>query len=507
MTERNTSDEGQTLKQKTARGLAWGLLQNGATQLLNLVFGIVLLRQLTTADYGLAGEVTIFTLIATALQESGFISALTNRRDATREDFNSVFWFNVTVSLGIYAVLWFCAPLLVSFFGEPELLWLSRYAFLGFVCASFSITPRAILFRQLKVRQQSLIALFALAASGVVGISMAFAGCSYWSLVTQNIVYVSLVSLLSWRVSGFRPLWRFSMRPIRQMFGFSVKILATNIFNVIYINLFTFVFGRFYGKEAVGVYSTASRWNGMGSLLITGMVHGVAQPMFVAVGDDVERLCRVFRKMARFAAFLTFPALLGLGLVAPEFIVTVAGAKWLPSARLMQMLCLAGAFMPLTNLYTNLLISRGRSGVYLWNIVAQSALVLAVACGVKALDCRIGLPFGLPALEGLQLMVVCYVGIYLAWMLVWHYFLWREIRLPLGRVVRDLSPLFFPTVGVMLLTGGLTAGVRPLWLLLAVRVAVAAVLYVGVMAVVERDMLRECLNYLTKHHRNKGNNG
>lgn len=500
MAEENASEESQSLKQKTARGLAWGLVQNGATQVLNLVFGIVLLRQLSTADYGLAGEVAIFSSIATALQESGFISALTNRRGATREDYNSVFWFNVTVSVSLYVLLWCCAPLLVKFFGEPELLWLSRYAFLGFVCASFAIAPRAMLFKQMKVRQQSLIALAALAVSGMVGIGMAYGGCSYWSLVTQTIVYVLLVSTLSWHVSGFRPMWKFSMRPIREMFGFSVKILATNIFNSLYNSLFTFVFGRFYGKVEVGVYTTASRWNGMGSLLITGMVHGVAQPMFVAVGDDMERLRRVFRKMARFTVFLAYPALMGLGLVAPEFIVTVAGEKWLPSAYLMQMLCLAGAFMPLTNLYTNLIISHGRSDVYLWNIVGQSVSVLAMVCCVRLFGWSLPLPFGLPALDGLHLMVLCYVVIYLVWMLVWHYFLWRAIRLPLKTVVKDLSPIFFSTLVVMGVTGWMTRGIEQEWLLLLVRVVVAAVLYVGVMWIVERDILKECLNYVTKRH-------
>lgn len=497
----NATAESQSLKQKTARGLMWGLLQNGAAQLLNLVFGIVLLRQLSTADYGLASEVAIFSMIATALQESGFISALTNRRNATREDYNSVFWFNVTVSASLYVLLWFCAPLLVRFFGEPELLWLSRYAFLGFVCASFSITPRAILFKQMKVRQQSLIALSALAVSGMVGIGMAYGGCSYWSLVTQNIVYVSLVSMLSWRVSGFRPQWGFTVLPIREMFGFSVKIMATNIFNTLYNSLFTFVFGRFYGKVEVGVYSTASRWNGMGSLLITGMVHGVAQPMFVAVGDDMERLRRVFRKMARFTVFLSYPALLGLGLVAPEFIVTVVGEKWLPSAHLMQMLCLAGSFMPLTNLYTNLIISQSRSDVYLWNIVGQSLTVLAMVCCVRLFEWSLPLPFGLPAVDGLHLMVLCYVVIYLLWMFVWHYFLWREIRLPLRTVVRELAPIFFSTLSVMGVTGWVTRGIEQDWLLLLVRVVVAAALYVAVMAVVERDMLKECMNYILKRHR------
>ena len=134
----------ETLKDKTAHGLMWGMMNNGAMQLLNIVFGIILARLLSDGDYGLAGELAIFSAIAATLHESGFITALTNRKNATHEDFNSVFWFNVGVSSMMYVLLWFCAPLIVSFFHEPELLWLSRYAFLGFLLASTSIVPHRV---------------------------------------------------------------------------------------------------------------------------------------------------------------------------------------------------------------------------------------------------------------------------------------------------------------------------------------------------------------------------
>ena len=137
-----------------------------------MVFGIILARILSQDDYGLASELAI----AAALQESGFISALTNRKNATHVDYNSVFWFNISVSAFIYVILWFSAPLIVKFFGDPELLWLSRYAFLGFFFASFSITPRAILFKQLRVKEQAIIGVIALLISGIVGITMAFMG-------------------------------------------------------------------------------------------------------------------------------------------------------------------------------------------------------------------------------------------------------------------------------------------------------------------------------------------
>lgn len=493
----------ETLKDKTAKGLMWGMMNNGVMQLLNIVFGIVLARTLSDADYGLAGELAIFTAIASALQESGFISALTNRKNATRDDFNAVFWFNVGCSVLMYVVLWFCAPLIVSFFNEPELLWLSRYAFTGFFFASFSITPRAMLFRQMKVKEQSIIGITSLIISGIVGVTMAFCGMTYWSVVTQNIVFVATVSVLSWHFSGFRPSLRFSWKPIREMFGFSCKLLITNIFNCINNNVLSLLFGNFYTKHEVGQYTQADKWNKMGSNMITGMVQQVAQPMFVQVGDDGERLVRAFRKMLRFTSLISFPALFGLVLVAPQFITVTVGAKWLPSAELMRMLCVAGAFMPIAALYQNLLISRGKSGVYMWNILCQGVLVIVMLCCVKFFQWQVTLPFpgGGIRLGGIRLMVVCYVLIYLCWMFVWHAFLRRQIGLGLATALKDILPFALVAALSMLLTWFLTKGIANIYFLLVVRIILAAALYIGVIWITGAKILRESLGYL--RHRKK----
>ena len=82
-----------SLKEKTAKGLFWGGFSNGIQQLLNLGFGIVLARLLDASDYGMVGMLTIFSAIAAALQEGGFISALTNRKETLHKDYNAVFWF------------------------------------------------------------------------------------------------------------------------------------------------------------------------------------------------------------------------------------------------------------------------------------------------------------------------------------------------------------------------------------------------------------------------------
>ena len=482
----------QTLKEKAAKGFMWGGLSNGMMQVMNAVFGILIARRLTEDDYGVIGMLAIFSSIAAALQEGGFISALTNRKNATYNDYNSVFWFNVLCSAAVYVILWFCSPLLVSFFNEPRLLWLSRYAFVGFFVASLSIPPRAILFKRLKAREQAVMLTVSTFLSGTVGVVMALSGMAYWGIATQSIVYVACVSALSWWFSRWRPTLSIDFRPVREMFGFGSKMLVTNIFNCINNNVFSVIFGTFYRASEVGRYNQANKWNTMGSQTITGMVQSVAQPTFVQVGDDKERLTRSFRKMLRLTAFVSFPVMLGLSLIAPEFITVAITERWLPSAEMLRVLCVSGAFAPISVLYYNFIISRGKSHIYMWNIITQGCLTVALMCVLHWTEASIA------GVSGVFLMLYCYVGINMLWVFVWHFFLWREIRLSLFKALLDVVPFFLLAAGTMTATYFLTRDIEsPLFLLLC-RIPVAALIYIVLLWITDAKILKECIGFLRK---------
>ena len=467
----------ETLKDKTAKGLVWGGINNGATQVLNAIFGIVLARMLTPDDYGLIAMLLVFSTVATALQDSGFVIALTNKRDVTHEDYNAVFWFNIIVSFLLYALLFLVAPLIADFYSEPILTPLSRYFFLGFFIASFSIVPRAILFRQLRQRELAITGLTSLIISGAVGITMAYNGYAFWGIATQTLTFNFCITILSWYFSKWRPTLHSSLftlnsslfTPLRPLLGFSSKMLLTYIFNNINNNIFSLLLGRLYNKTEAGIYSQAQKWNVMGSNTITGMVQGVAQPTFVQMGDDKERLCRAFSKMLRFTCFISFPAMLGLALIAKEFIIVTVTEKWLPSASLMQLLCVAGAFLPIATLYYNMIISRGKSNVYMWNVIIQGCVILASLLAVHYIG------------GGVRVMVMTYVIIIITWTAVWHSFVNRLIGYGWLRAMNDMLPYFFIALGTMLFTHhlSLTITEQPLELM-CVRIIIAATAYLSV---------------------------
>lgn len=474
----------ESLKEKTAKGLLWGGISNGMQQLLNLFFGIFLARLLTPDDYGMVGMLSIFSLIASSIQESGFISALINKKDIKHEDYNAAFWFSTLTSLCLYTILFFCAPLIARFYNQPELTALARYSFISFVLSSISISHSAYLHKNLIVKQKAIAGITALIISGIVGVTLAYNGFSYWGIVTQNITYIGTVMIEYWFICPWRPTFQLNFSPLKEMIPFSSKILATNIFNHLNNNIFSVILGKFYSEKEVGFYNQANKWNSMGYSLVSGMINGVAQPVLTQVTNDRERQLRVFRKMMRFTAFVAFPAMFGLSLIAPELITITITDKWMGSAQILRLLCISGAFIPITGLCSNLVISKGKSNIYMWNAIALGLLQLLVMCTIY--------PYGI------HTMIITYISINIAWLLVWHYFVWREIRYRFIHLLMDIVPFLAIAGGVMIATHFLTLNIDNIHLLFVSKIAIAGLLYLLIMWMSGAKTFKESIQYLKK---------
>ncbi len=472
----------ESLKEKTAKGLFWGALNSGVTQVLNLVFGIVLGRLLTPGDYGLVGVLTIFTAIAGNLQSSGFTQGLINLKHPTRRDYSSVMWFNILVSVACYAVLFAAAPLIARFFHDPRLTSLSRLVFVTFVISSLGITSNAYMAKNMMNRELAVCGAVALAGSGLVGIALAVAGYAYWSLAWQQIVYISLLNLCRFHYTPRLLCRKIDFGPVRGMFRFSVKILLTNIINTLSQNLLTFIFGRLYPMRAVGNFSQAYKWNNMAGSVVANTVGQIAQPVMVAVNGERGREAQVFRKMMRFTAFLSFPVLLGLALVAREFILITVGPRWEGCVVLLQLLCVGGAFFPFYTLYQNLVISNGRSDLYLWCNIGQIVLQLVVIVAFHQ--------------AGMVAMVAAYSATMVLWLGVWQWMARRLVGVSLADTLRDLAPFLLAAAATMAATWAATCWLHGVAVLFLARVAVAATLYYAIMRAAHVVILDECVAFL-----------
>jgi len=481
-------NDNQTLKQKTAQGLFWGLMSSGGMQLLNLVIGIFLARLLSPEEYGIVGMLAIFTLIAVNLQDSGFGVALINVKDIKYNDYNSVFWFSIGVSLSMYLLLFLCAPLIAAFFHQPCLTSLSRFIFLSFIFAALGISPNAVLVRSLRIKEKAIISITALFVSGAVGVTMAYHGYSYWSLATQQVLYNAVTCAGRYYFARWWPTLKVDFTPVKQMFAFSYKVLITSIMSTVSNNVLTVIFGRLFPPTAVGNYSQANKWNTMASSLVSGTVSQITQPVLVRVVDDKERMCRVFGKIMRFTAFMAFPAMFGLAMVAPEFILLTITDKWVDSIPLLQILCLGGAFLPLFTVYQNLFLSLGKSDIYMWLNIGQIAIVIATVLACHSL--------------GFTAMVMGFAAINVVWLFVWQMFASRMVGYRLLTMLRDIVPFMLISLAVMVATYWVTRAIGDLRLLLVARILVAALLYGLTMKLSRARIFEECIDFIRNRNKN-----
>ena len=483
----------ESLKEKTAKGLFWGGMNNGVQQLLGLVFGIILGRLLDPSDFGMTAMLAVFSVIANELQSSGFKTGLVNMKAPQHEDYNAVFWFNIVTGALLYVILWFLAPLIADFNNQPKLIPLSRYVFLGFVFSSFGMAQSAWLTKQMKIKQMAQCGMTATLTSSIIGVILAALGFGYWALATQYLLYIVVNTLLMWRFSAWRPTFPSPLSPLllplKRLFPFSSKIMLSAIFTQVNNNIMNFLLGHYFGETKTGHYNQAYQWSSKCFLLVGNMLRMVDQTVLVGLNDERERQLAVLRKMMRFTAFISFPLLFGLGLVSHEFIVLAIGEKWAFSASLLPLLCLCGAFMPLSTLLTDSIITQKRSDIYLWN-----TLVLGIL--------QIGLMVALWR-QGIYTMVVAYTLLNIGWLFVWFFFVKKLMNYGLLAFLKDILPFALAAAAVMALTGWVTASIESLWLLLISRVLIAAVLYYAVMRLSGAVILKECLEFARRFGQQK----
>lgn len=478
------------LKEKTAKGLLWGGIGNGAMQVLNLLFGIFLSRLLSPADYGVIGALTIFSATAGIFSESGFTLAIVNKREVTSRDYDTVFWFNAVAGIFFYMLLYFCAPLIADFYHSPEICRVARVLFIGFLLGAVSTAPSAYFFRNLMVKTRSKIQIVAIIVAGCVGVACALHGMGYWGLAIQTVTYSATTALLLWVKCPWRPGIGFSRESLRSLLPFSTRQLLTSLFTHVNNNIFPVLLGRFYGMTQTGFYTQGSKWTTMGYSTVFGMINGVGQPVMRESSTDRERLRRVFLKLLRFTAFISFPAMTGLGLVSRELIVIAVTEKWLECVPVMHILCVWGAFMPIATLYANLFNSQGRPGVYMWNTIGLG--VLQLLCVVLSYR------------WGLIVMLEVYTGVNLLWLGVWQWLSRRITGLGFRDVIGAVIPYLMATC--VAIGGGWCAAFMidaPL-LSLVVKIVVAVAIYSGLMWISGSVIFREVLGYLLKHSRKAG---
>lgn len=378
----------ESLKAKTVRGVGWSFIDNIASSGITFLVGLILARLLSPSEYGIMAMIAIFIAVSNSIIDSGFSNALIRKIHIKRVDYNTVFYFNLLVSIILYTSLFFSSPIISTFFKEPILINVVRIISLVLIIDALAIIPRTIFVRDVNFKAQTKVSLISSVSSGVIGICMALAGMGVWSLVGQQLSRQLLNSLFLWIYCKWRPVLEFSMKSFKELFGFGSKILLSGLLNTIYKNIYYIVIGRFYSSSQLGQYTRAEQFNMIFSSNLTAVVQRVSYPVLSSIQEEPERLREAYRKVIKTTMLVTFACMLGLVAVAKPLIIILIGEKWLPAVYFLQIICFSGMLFPLHAINLNMLQVKGRSDLFLKlevikKLIAVGPITIGVFCGIE----------------------------------------------------------------------------------------------------------------------------
>ncbi len=355
----------KSLKSNAIFGMAWTAMERFGQQFLRLIIGIIIARILEPYMFGIVGMTVIFTDLAQSILDSGFGSALIQKKDRDETDYSTCFYFNVVVGLTLYIVLFMSAPYIADFYHTEELVNVIRIISIGFVLNSLIISQNAKLSVEFKFKVSAIINVTSYLISGVAGIVLAYTGFGVWALVFQQVLACLLRVFFIEIYTRWIPLLAFSRNSFNYLFNFGSKVLVSGFLFSIYNNLYTLVIGRIFAPAEVGHYNRANQFAALPSSTLIGIVMKVAYPLMSKVQDDTNRLRRSYQKFLRLPIYIIYPILVGLIVLAEPFIVLLIGEKWIFCVPLLQVLAFGYMFDPLTQVNLNILYVKGRTDLVL----------------------------------------------------------------------------------------------------------------------------------------------
>lgn len=359
---------GQSLTDKTVKGVGWNSVDRIANYGIGFIVGIVLARLLSPEEYGLIGIIGIFTAIFNIILDSGLSTALIRKDGVTNDDYCTVFWTNLVLSFLLTATLFFSAPLISSFFKRPELVPYIHVMSFILVINALSITQQALLTKRMDFKTQTKISLIAHTLSGVIGIAMAYLGFGVWALVAQQMSSRLFTTFFLWVFNKWWPNLVFSWNSFKELFGFSWKLLVAQVISTSFNQLYQAVIGKVYNPETLGQYTRAQQYGQLVSSSVGDVVMKVSLPVMSSIQNEDDRLLRACRRIIKNTMLVSSVLLIGMAASAKSLIYVLIGEQWLPCVPMMQILSFSLMLYPLHQININMLIVQGRSDV---NLILQ----------------------------------------------------------------------------------------------------------------------------------------
>lgn len=458
----------ENLKQKAASGMVWTSIQKFASIGISFISGIILARLLTPDDYGCIGMLSIFMVIATTFVDGGFASALIQKKRPTQEDYSTIFFFNLGMSMLMYSILFFSAPAIARFYKMPLLCSVLRVQGLVLIINGFSIIQKNQLRKQLRFQKIAVVTLMASIISLTITIILAYKGFGVWALVAMNLLSAFIPAVVYWLTNKWYPLLVFSKNSFKELFNFGFFMFLSSLINTFCNNIQGLLIGRFYNPATMGYYSKAKSTEELASTSIANIMGQVTYPLYAEYQNDKLMLANVIKRITGVVAYISFPLMFLLILLAKPIFTLLYSERWLDSVPYFQILCIAGIAICLQDVNFSAIAAIGKSRImFRWTLVKRGVGICLVVGGLAA--------YGIKGLLGgmvLQSWLIYLINAYLV-----H----KHVGYKLYKQGKDLAPILILSVVSIIISYSLRFVLPDLhmYLLALIQFLIFVLTYVG----------------------------
>ncbi|MCH5221526.1 MAG: lipopolysaccharide biosynthesis protein [Muribaculaceae bacterium] len=385
----------KSLKNNVLSSMAWTSVQRFSGIFISFISGIVLARLLTPFDYGCIGMLTIFMVIADAFIDGGFASALIQKKQPTQTDYSTIFYWNIAMAIVMYAILFSCAPFIARFYEIPILCDVLRVQGIVLFINAFNIIQRNQLRKRMNFKVLAITSLITSIVSLTVTIAMAYSGYGVWALVASNLLTSAVPALFFWFYVKWRPSFTFSTSSFRELFSFGIFMFLTHVINDIGSKITHLIIGKVYNPSLLGYFSKAESTESLASKSISSVLTQITYPLYAQLQDDMASMINVLKKLTTSIAYVTFPMLFILILIAKPLFILLYTEEWAPSVPYFQIFCIIGLSSCLQAVNTQTIAAIGKSKImFQWTVIKRTAglafvIVGLILFGMKGLLCGV----------------------------------------------------------------------------------------------------------------------
>lgn len=366
------------IKSKALSGLVWQFAQRLVSQLVSFVVTVILARLLMPSDYGVVALASMFITLLGTFTDGGLNAALIQKKDADELDYNTVFYTCLGLSIIIYGVIFFSAPLFASLYHNPLICPVIRVLSLTMLIGSLASVQNASIARELKFKKFFQATLVGLLLSAFVGISMAYMGYGPWALVGQSITSAVANTLVMFFLVKWHPKPMYSFERFKELFKFAGSKFGAGLIGTFCDQLKGYLIGYKYTTADLAYFN---RGEGLPDMLrnnISGSINGVLFPALSRLNGDTEAVKRGIRRSMMTSSYILTPLFIGLAAVSSTVVPLLYGPRWLPAIPFMQVACLTSCVIVLNNANLQSIYAIGRADEVLKLEIYKKPVMIAI---------------------------------------------------------------------------------------------------------------------------------